>query len=173
MALSIDQIDLQTARYRKSSIASRYTRDEGILVIPVMGPAGTAPVMVRTHAPYGVREVEFDYIKQGSPPLMPSLTDTNSGDILLKTSVTVPAPATDQQNNLLYQTVGGYTFVQPLGGRSQNDVFPIDAHPFITKVDTLGEMDPYIGDPTLRKVDGQWSQQGLDTAILTANKLIG
>jgi len=173
MALSIDQLDLQSDRYRKSTIASKYTRDEGLLVIPVMGPAGTAPTIVRVHAAYGTREVGFDYIKQGSPPLIPSLTDTNSGDILLRTELTIPAPIIDQQNNLVYQTVGGYTFVQPLGGRTQNSVFPIDAHPFATKIDTLGEMEPYLSDPTLRKVDGQWSQQGIDTSILTANKIIG
>src|SRR4051812_40541949 len=87
-----DLVDLQAHKYRAgSALESSYERNRGLLVIPVMGPAGTAPVVARVHAPYGVRTVEFAYAKQDAPPLMPAAADTNSGDTILSEGHTFPA----------------------------------------------------------------------------------
>lgn len=169
----LNRLDLQSVNYRQSKLESTYTRNEGLLVIPVMGPEGTAPAIVRVHAPYGVRAADFSYQKQASPPMFPSIVDTPSGDILLGATLNMPAPITDQQQNLVYGVRGTYEYVQPLGGRTQDDPFPIDSHPFATKVDMLGEVQINITDPNVLASFGQWNEDTVDTSILTADKLIG
>ena len=170
---SADRLDLQYYYYKGSSAKSRYVRNNGLLVIPVMGPAGTAPILVRTHAPYGARETDFEYMKQGSPPVFPSPEDTKTGDILLSSTVEIPAPVTSQQGGLLYAIRGHHAYVQPLGGRSQGDTFPIDAHPFPTRIDTLGQEITELTNPEDLIAYGQWTKNGITTADLTSNTIIG
>lgn len=168
-----DTLDFQYDNYRKSTLGSSYSRSEGLLVIPVMGPEGTAPVVVRVHASFGVRTVSFDYAKQASPPLFPAIQDSQSNDILLSADLMFPAPITDGQQQLVFGVRGSYEYVQPGGGRTQGDAFPIDAHPFATKIDMLGEMQTDITNPDVNFVWGQWNQDEVDTAVLTATRIIG
>lgn len=168
-----DKLDVQFNKYRDASVASSFSRDEGLLVIPVMGPAGTAPAVVRTHAPYGTRNTEFTFDKQSTPPLFPAIADTVSGDVMLGAVLVTPAPITDQQNNLVYRVRGSYHYVQPLGGRGQGDNFPIDAYPFPTRIDTLGELKPDITNPDVMTALGQWYGQHIDTTLFTGDRIIG
>lgn len=168
-----DFTDLQIDRYRDTAtIRSSYQRDHGLLVIPVMGPAGTAPVVARVHAPYGTRTTSFNYSKHGSPPLMPSLEDTSSGDVLLAADLSFPAPITDQSGTLIYGAEGELMFVQPLGGRAQGDSFVLDRHPFPTKVDILGAYpSPEMSFPS-SIMFGEWNSGSVDTAKLTSSGLV-
>ncbi len=168
-----DRIDLQFSKYQRSGMNSRYKRDEGLLVIPVMGPAGTPSCLVRVHAPVGVRSTDFEYVKQGTPPLIPAMQDTTSGDIFLGAVVEFKAPVMDDQKILMYAARGEYEFVQAAGGRGQGDTFPIDSHPFLTSVDALGELMPNMTSPQDLTTDGLWYEDSVDTNLLTTSKTIG
>lgn len=177
----LDLVDLQYHRYQGgSNLFSRYHRDRGLLVIPVMGPAGTPPVVVRVHAPVGYREVDFSYAKSGGPPLMPAAADTQSGDTILTEEHNFPAPTPDQDGRLLYGVAGHFTYVQPYGGRTPEDEFPIDAHPFPTQVDALGQVElsgvESLGELATvngRILHGVWNRQVVDSKVLSAYKIIG
>lgn len=177
----LDLVDLQYHRYQGgSNLFSRYHRNRGLLVIPVMGPAGTPPVVVRVHAPIGYREVDFSYAKSGGPPLMPAAADSNSGDLILTEEHNFPAPTPDQDGRLMYGVAGHFTYVQPYGGRTPEDSFPIDAHPFPTQVDALGEFDLSGVDSASelnsfhgRTIHGVWNQRVIDSTQLSAYKIIG
>ena len=168
-----DLLDLQIHRYRVGGgTVSTYNRDRGILVIPVMGPEGTPPVQVRVHAPIAVREVEFEYTKQGGPPVFPAPGDTPSGDTILTESLTFHAPITDQSGELVYSVSGAYSYVQADGGRSEGDTFPIDRHPFLTRIDLLGAIPSPQMSPTSELFRGRWNIDGVDTTKLASYGLI-
>lgn len=176
-----DLVDFQAHKYRTgSSLESTYHRERGLLVIPIMGPVGTAPVVARVHAPYGLRTVEFGYSKVDSPPLMPAAADTHTGDTILSETHTFPAPGTNMDGHLVFGVRGTFTYVQPLGGRTPEDKFPIDAHPFPTAIDGLGEFntavlttspgqDQFMSDA----IDGRWNRDNVDARVLSAYKIIG
>jgi hypothetical protein len=125
-------VDLQMHRYRHGGAQSNYIRDEGLLVMPIMGPSNAAPKVLRVHAPYAIRESDFEYIKVGAPPVFPAQGDTQSGDTMLTSSLTFPAPTTDPGGYTTYGVRGSYIFVQPGSGRGPDSDYPIDLHPFPT-----------------------------------------
>lgn len=129
--------DLQDVAFRESTLVSKYDRSLGLLVIPVMGPVGTPPVVVRVHAPVGMRTADFAYTKTGTPPVIPAPVDTPSGDTILSSSlnIVVARITPDDQNRMLYSISGSYLYVQPDGGRGETSQFPIDKHPFFTPLD--------------------------------------
>jgi hypothetical protein len=140
-----DRYDVQYNSYRKVEVNSSYRRTLGLLTIPVMGPAGTAPVVARVHAPYGTRVSNFDLVKAGAPPVFPKQADTESGDILLGATVSVPAPVLDGEGEAVYQMVGQHVYVQPLGGRKEDSTIKFDGLPFFSIVDMMIEPDPEKG----------------------------
>lgn len=180
-----DLIDLQAQRYKAGSgLQSHYHRDRGLLVIPVMGAAGTAPVVARVHAPIGYREVDFEYAKQGSPPLMPAAADSHTGDTILTEDHWFPAPSLDTEGQVVYGVRGHFVYVQPLGGRGPDDTFPIDGHPFVTGVDAIPDrrfvVPPRLVTPNLigdrlvaAVVDGMWNREVVDSRMLSAYRIIG
>lgn len=173
MTTPLNLFDLQVDRYRdQASTVSSYSRDRGLLVIPVMGPAGTAPIIARVHAPYATRTVKINYSKHGSPPMFPALTDTPSGDTLLAENLDLPAPIVDQQGRLVYGISGELVFVQPLGGRTQGSNFPIDRHPFPTPIDLLGAFETPEMSFISQVLYGEWNSQNVETAKLTSSGLI-
>lgn len=135
-----DTYDLQSSQYRKSVVVSRYSRDEGLLTIPVMGPAGTAPVVSRVHAPIGYRHVDFDLARDGAPPVFPAQADTTSGDVILSSDLAFPAPM-GVGAMLVFACRGRYEFVQPGEPRGTESLYPFDRHPFPSMVDALGLVD--------------------------------
>lgn len=179
-----DLLDLAVHRYRNGyGLRSQYMRDKGLQVIPVMGAEGTPPQVMRVHASYGVREVEWQYAKQAVPPLMPAAADTTSGDTLLSATHWFHAPVGDPSGNLVFSAAGHFTYVQPGGGRGPDDEFPIDSHPFPTAVDAIGEYSSIpkahsLGETRdsqlLRAVlDGRYNKEVIDSRVLSAYKIIG
>jgi hypothetical protein len=168
-----DIVDLQYHNYQKSGIVSQYVRENGLLVIPVMGPTGTAPVVVRVSAGYGFREASFEYIKKGTPPLFPSPENTPSGDVLLSAELQFPSPVPSPEGGLMYGVKGSYSYVQPSDGRAAGGKFPIDAHPFMTYIDTLGEDQREMSNPDDLTTYGQWNKNNIDTSKLTSGNIVG
>lgn len=165
-------VDTNGHLYRDSRVQSAYIRDEGLLVIPVMGPAGTAPSVVRVHAPYGVRRSRFRAEKENQPPLFPPQADTDSGDVILHSEVAFPAPAPNPDGRLVFAVSGEYTFVQPLGGRGPDNTYPIDRHPFPTAVDRIGSLPP-PGVDTLDDSTWWWNCEYIDARLLCSYNLLG
>lgn len=171
-----DLVDLQVHRYRSGTgITSDYHRSRGLLVIPVMGPAGIPPKVVRVHAPYGTREVHWAGVKEGSPPLMPAAADTNSGDTILSESHRFSAPVAGMSGELVFNASGVFSYVQPDGGRGPDDEFPIDAQPYPSAVDMLGEfaLPNPSADYFSKVIDGRYNREVIDNRILSAYKMIG
>lgn len=134
-----DMVDFQVRNYLRSTCQSEFRREEGLLVIPVMGPEGTAPVTVRVHAPIGYRVSEFEYAKKRSPPVFPAQADTASGDKILTSDLVFPAPTADNVGILRYGVRGRYTFVQGTV-RGTESKYQYDGHPFLNGVDVLGQL---------------------------------
>jgi hypothetical protein len=81
--------------------------------MPVAGPEGASPVLVKVHAEIGYRTTDLSATKFGAPPAMPAACDTLSGDRLLTSeySFAVPQLSADQ-DNYIYRTDMRYTYVQ-------------------------------------------------------------
>jgi hypothetical protein len=152
-------------RYRHSSGESAYEQDAGILVIPVMGPAGTAPVQVRVHAPVGYRTVRYKAAASKTPPLLPAPADTDGGDTLLTADITMPTPAPQEDGTLLFGAACEYTYVQPGGGRGTEDTFPLGKHPFLTLMDAIATLPPPRGG-LQENVDWHWNTPDYDMRLL-------
>ncbi len=157
--------DLNSTAYQRAQLHSSYSRDEGLLVIPVMGPAGTFPKVVRVHAPYGTREAEFDYVREGAPPVFPAQADTGSGDVILSGRVTFPVPQ-ERGSKLVFGARGSYTFVQAAVLRGPDDPYQFDRYPFPSLVDGLGQLNPrgQLGE-------GQGGYTSYNTAVIDSRYL--
>lgn len=168
-----DKRDMQMHRYVKAGVESKYTRNEGLLVIPVMGPAGTPPALVRTHAPYGLRQSEFEAVKSGTPPLFPAPVDTGSGDVLLNATLLIPAPTGDQSGLPVFGIRGNYLFVQPLGGRTNGDNFKFDQLPVPVAGMIPGTYDIQVnGDTYIKMIESIYNFDFLATPALSSEALI-
>lgn len=119
-----DFYDPQGPLYRRYNLESRFDRDEGLLVLP-LAVAGTGnPTdrkVIRVHAPVAYRVVDWDILKDGSPPLIPAHITTPSGDEPLASSITAVMPVGDSQTSFAYLMRGRYTYVQPSPRGSDND----------------------------------------------------
>lgn len=165
-------VDTNAHLYRDARSQSAYVRDEGLLVIPVMGPAGTAPAVVRVHAPYGLRRSQFTSQKVGQPPLFPPQADTTSGDKILTSDLVFTTPVPMPDGKLLFGVSGEYVYVQPLGGRGPDSTYPIDRHPYPTLINRLTALPPPTGD-SIDDMTWQWNCDFVDARILCSYDLFG
>jgi len=106
------QPDSQIESYRKATNESKYSRDEGLLVLPVMGPAGTPPTVLRMHGGVGFRKVRWEAEKLGAPPLIPAFTSTSNDTIMFSDLYLSTPKVSGSQVQYLYEAHGEYTFVQ-------------------------------------------------------------
>jgi hypothetical protein len=157
--------DLNSTAYQRAQLASSYFRDEGLLVIPVMGPAGTMPSVIRVHAPYGTRTSDFDYVREGHPPLIPAQADTNSGDVILTSEISFPVPQ-ERGSKLIFGAKGSYTFVQATTLRGPDDPYEFDRYPFPSLVDALGQLNP-----NAQLGEGQGGYNAYNTSIIDTRYL--
>lgn len=126
------QPDSQIANYRGATNESKYTRDEGLLVMPVMGPEGTPPTVIRMHGGVGFRKVRWDAEKLGAPPLIPAFTDTPN-DTILSSDLYFSVPiVSGSQVQYMYEAHGEYTYVQNVT-RTVGSDFQTGAMPYQTQ----------------------------------------
>lgn len=134
--------DAEPSQYRDWVKGSGYSRDTGLLVIPIAGPSGTPPLIIQVHSPYGMRVESWEASKKNTPPVIPSPIDTPSGDILLKADITFMQPVIrDQQNQLEYYAEGVYTYVQA-EVRDENSNYHTGKYPY-----AIGGIKPGFDDP--------------------------
>jgi len=124
--------DQQSSQYINYSNDNSYSYNAGMLVLPVAGPDGSAPRIIKTHASIGMRKMEFSTSKSGAPPWVPAIaTNTQSGDIFLGGTINAPLPEiSSNQSEMIYAMHGSYMFVQPGAPRGVNDVFDTSEYPF-------------------------------------------
>lgn len=149
----------------RDECTSRYQMDEGLEVIPVMGPRDTPPVVVRLHAAYTVRKSTFNYGRSKAPPVIPVPGDTPSGHTFLGGTLAVAAPTPDAYGNLSYRAGGEYMFVLPSDLREYGKI-RFDAHGYRSKVDFLGFLD-------LKETDVDWNSPNFDLNILGSARILG
>lgn len=105
--------DIKAYLYENVSQVSTYTRDLGLLTLPVAGPDGSPARIIKTHAVMGYRSFNFNESKRGSPPMFPMMQDTSSGDKLLGGSLSFPLPGLNgDQSGYDYAVSGSYLYLQ-------------------------------------------------------------
>lgn len=154
-------LDAHAHRYAASGGLSKYSRDLGLLVVPVMGAVGTAPVIGRVHAPIGYRTSSYEAVANGRPPILPAMANTDSGDKLLTADVVFGLPQVSDDGTAMFAAMTEYIYVQPLGGRGPEDTFPMDKHPFPTIIDSMELLPPPSGDP-VRDLAWHYNVRGYD-----------
>jgi hypothetical protein len=164
--------DIRADAYLASAGMSTYERDEGLLVIPVMGAVGTAPVVRRVHAPIGYRQSEFSYAKDRVPPLFPAMANTTTGDLILTSELGFPTPRPNTNGDLTFGVTGRYTFVQPSEPRGTESEFPIDKHPYVSALDILHTLPPPTGEPD-KDMFWTWNSDAVDARLLCSYDILG
>lgn len=73
----------QASPYRMSRITDRHVTRHGVIQVPVAGPDSTVPpcALIKVHAAYQYRVVDFFIREQGSEPFAPAAT-AQSGEVL-------------------------------------------------------------------------------------------
>lgn len=130
--------DGQVLNYEYDDHVSDFSRDEGLLVCPVMGPVGTAPKILRVHSPFGFRKIRFSARKRGTPPVFPAIgRDTPSGDVFLQGNLSFSLPwLGGDQGQLDYACAAEYTYAQA-AVRGSEDNFQTGRHPYRTDLVNL------------------------------------
>lgn len=180
--LSVQRIDtMMTYSHDESGAESDYAFHEGLRAIPVMGPVGTPPVVVRVHSPYTTRTSDWRYSKGGSPPLVPSPGDTASGHTFMGGSMALAAPggASGSDGALMFHAKGSYDFVLPQHATVDGKIY-FDAHPWVSGIDLLGRVDPAVlqaKDMERSKALGYqyntWTSPFFDLDILASQRILG
>jgi hypothetical protein len=82
------------------------------MVLPVAGPDGTPPVIIKTHAKLAFKSVSWSAMKSGRPPRIPCPEPADGNEVLLS-SVLSPATPKLQTNGLshIWSIAGTYTYV--------------------------------------------------------------
>ncbi len=120
-------VDSQSGLYDQNVQIHTYDRDDGLLVLPVAGPlnadgSSPPPRVIRTHAPYGYRQVNFSSTKRGAAPVLPAMIDTPSGDKFLSAELTIATPTIGGNNAQRdFVAAGSYMFVQGCSSRLNPD----------------------------------------------------
>lgn len=104
--------------YRDYAVNNSVDYESGLIVLPLASAKPGDHIVVRLHAPMGVRKVAWRGTKEGTPPVCPKakdLTDAsgNVTDTLLASSVDVPLPVVAQNGRgYTWRASGSMTFVQ-------------------------------------------------------------
>lgn len=132
------------------SMYSSYSRDTGVIVVPLSDPEAESVVFVHLCNNYGTRTVEFEASKRGTPPIVPAPMDSYvAGDVLLGANITVFKPIPDDgSGGANWRVTGTYTYGQA-STRTENSHYE-------TGMSSVG--DSYIfaqmGQNTKRSVNG-------------------
>ncbi len=129
--------DYKIAFYKDYEFVSNFQREEGLLVVPLCvepGDGFPSVELVRVHAPWGQRVVEWKSGKEETPPVVPHpVNPQNANDVLLGTEVGVTLPSIST-NQLAYNwALGGvYRYVQTTPRSPGTDNLPTGKFPFTT-----------------------------------------
>ncbi len=144
--------DFQLGDYHEHRQVSEYRYEDGCELVPLCKPpTAGAPhvVVIRMHAPVGIRKSFGEAIKSGTPPVMPGPGDTPSGDRLLSFTTGVWAPDT-RGPRADQRTFAGYwegTYAEGCAPVLESTtVAPLERLPGVARgavVDAAGNRRPY------------------------------
>lgn len=139
--------DGQPDLYQDYRMSNQYTYDPGVLVLPVAGPDGTAPRIIKIHAAIGRRIAVMNAVKVDTPPILPRMgRNTKEGDVFVGGSLSLPLPQVNaQQTGFNYKASAQYEYVQPVTprGYNDNDAFQTGCYPFpLILIDGLASGNP-------------------------------
>lgn len=134
-----DRLDVPS-RYVDYRGDSSFTVDRGVIPIPLAGPDGSAPVLVKVHAEIGYRTTDVTAAKFGAPPVLPAACDTPSGDMILGCSYDYFMPQiSPNQDSYIYRADAKMTYVQgSLRGSGGSSTFQTIDYPYHMDLIDLG-----------------------------------
>lgn len=131
---AVSILDGQPDAYYDFKQGNEYTYDSGNCVMPVAGPDGTPPQIVKLYAAIGSRTIAVTSLKVDTPPILPSIgRNTDEGDIFISGAISLPLPQINSnQTGFNYRGTCQYEFVQPGVPRGYNDgdTFETGRYPF-------------------------------------------
>jgi hypothetical protein len=110
----------QTEHYKSLEMASNYAFHPGSFVIPLAEEVPTNPVeaqsyvpfvVVQAHAPYRLRNVQYNAVKNRNPPVIPAPVDQGAYTFLGGT-VNLPHPAVQTDGSLQWGVFVNYLFAE-------------------------------------------------------------
>lgn len=134
----------QATIYKSHDCDNTYALESGLTILPLAAvpptsppPPGTAPwspiVQLQLHAPYRLRNVSFDTLKTGGPPMVPAPQSVGAFTFL-SGSLLVKSPRLDASAlNFSWDIAGSYTFVEVVASNN-NDGFILGSWPFPTTI---------------------------------------
>lgn len=139
--------DAQPEFYYEYKQGNEYTYDSGKCVLPVAGPDGTPPRVIKTHAVIGRRSMSVTALKPDAPPVIPKMGyDTKEGDVFLGGGLYLPLPQINgNQNGFNYRASAQYEFIQPAAprGYDPNSAYQMGVYPFVTPIiETMALLKP-------------------------------
>lgn len=158
--------------FYKDECTSSYELHEGILVLPVMGAAGTPPISARVHAAYTTRHSAFEYVRAKTPSVIPAPGDTLSGHKYLGGAIRVAAPKQDGQGSLIFASKGHYDYVLPVDIRSSGLIY-FDSHGYNSNIEFLGIVPlNQTRDSAGNFVNDTWNSPYFDLNVLASAKIL-
>lgn len=108
--------------YTDARIDGRNEVHTGLLLVPVAGPEGTPPELIRVSAPYAKRVIEFAAERPNDRPMLPSWNTNNPNEVLAYRSIVTATPAMAPGGSRIYRTQGRYVYYL---GKVPSDTSPI------------------------------------------------
>lgn len=151
MPLSLAQrTDPDRASYNEYSQDHEYTYKSGLAVMPVLGNTPRHRVL-RLHSGFGMRRVAWSTSRRGSPPMIPTMSDT-AGDTFLSGTVTPVLPnPNDNSGGYNWAVSGEYLFVQNSPRIAGVNALPTGNYPFVVSLQG-GIGSDLIGSETLEEI---------------------
>jgi len=119
--LSDEHID--GGMYGDSRIDRGMKMHMGTLVVPIAGPIGTDPKIVRTHAPYQTKKTVFTAQRAGEKPTSPHWDTGDENDVPIFLSFVPYSPLPIDNRTAGWRFDGVYTYVSAIVPDLQNPSF--------------------------------------------------
>lgn len=87
-----------------------YEWDYGIRLMPVAGPPGTPPELIRIHSGFSWRKVQWTAARVGAVPICP-LPRPNANEVLARAIIKPLTPTVTQNGVRIYRTSGWYLYL--------------------------------------------------------------
>jgi len=130
---------------------ARYEYFEGVFSIPVAGPIGTPPEIVRLHAPYGVKTVKGTGERRGEHPFVPDWELENDNLVRTYRSIQPTAPIIAVDGSRIFRDTVEYSYVVVAAPQPQYDTYScptsvVDLNPADNYLLTPGQFVPTVFD---------------------------
>lgn len=118
-----------------------YTVDEGLLQVPVAGPAGTPCEIVRLHGGKGQRTLSFAAQRTGALPELPTPVPQSANEVLAGLNIKPAVPSLMADGNAVTRVEGQYVhfLLTPL---DHTKILPMGSAPYDTNTGSTYLLTP-------------------------------